>query len=126
MSGYSLKAIDQMTSVYHGAVRLAGAELGVSAFGMQVLDLPPGFAEYPEHDHAEDGQEEVYVVLDGRASFVIDGEDVPAEAGDAVRVDATCVRTVRPGPEGARILALGSTPGAPYERPESFQLAVQS
>jgi oxalate decarboxylase/phosphoglucose isomerase-like protein (cupin superfamily) len=33
---------------------------------MQVLDLPPNLSEgYPEHDHAETGQEEVYAVLRG-------------------------------------------------------------
>jgi mannose-6-phosphate isomerase-like protein (cupin superfamily) len=123
---YSIKAIDEMSSVFHGAVKLAGAELGVRAFGMQVLDLPSGFSEYPEHDHAEDGQEEVYVVLAGDACFVIDGEDVPAAAGDVVRVDPISRRTMRPGPQGVRVLALGCAPGEPYERPDDFKLAVSS
>ena len=126
MSTYRVKTIDQMESVFHGAVKLAGAELGIRAFGMQVLDLPAGFDQYPEHHHAEEGQEEVYVVLDGDAFFVIDGDDVPAAAGDAVRIDAACTRSVRPGPHGVRILAIGCTPGVPYERPEDFQLAVSS
>jgi mannose-6-phosphate isomerase-like protein (cupin superfamily) len=126
MNGYSIKAIDQMQSVFHGAVKLAGAELGTRAFGMQVLDLPAGFADYPEHDHAEDGQEEVYIVLGGSAAFVIDGEDVPAAAGQALRVDPACRRTVRPGPDGARILAVGCAPGTTYERPADFSLAVRS
>jgi len=124
MSTYRIKAIDEMTTVHHGAVKLAGAELGIRAFGMQVLDLPAGFANYPEHDHAADGQEEVYVVLDGEAFFVIDGEAVPAAAGEAVRIDPACTRSMRPGPQGARILAVGCAPGVPYERPEGFRLAV--
>jgi len=41
-----------------------------------------------------------------------------------VRVDAACTRSMRPGPQGARILAVGCAPGVPYERPEGFQLAV--
>jgi uncharacterized cupin superfamily protein len=52
-------------AIHHDLVKLAAAELGVESFGMQVLDLPPDFREYPEHDHADDGQEEVYVVLRG-------------------------------------------------------------
>ena len=126
MSGYAIRAIDEMASVHHGAVKLAGAELGIRAFGMQVLDLPPGFADYPEHHHAEDGQEEVYIVLNGRAEFRIDGTEVPADAGQAVRVDATCTRALRAGPEGARILAIGRAPEAPYERPEGFRLEACS
>lgn len=126
MTTYCIKAIDEMESVFHGAVKLAGAELGIRAFGMQVLDLPAGFDQYPPHHHAEDGQEEVYVVLEGEAFFVIDGEDVPAVAGEAVRVDSTCTRSVRPGAQGARILAIGCAPGVPYERPEDFRLAVTS
>ena len=46
------------------------------AFGMQVIDMPPGYADYPEHDHAETGQEEVYVVLRGSAEMDVDGERV--------------------------------------------------
>ena len=66
---YTVKTIDELESIHHGAVKLAGAELGIRSFGMQVLDFPAGFTDYPEHDHAEDGQEEVYVVLRGRSRF---------------------------------------------------------
>jgi mannose-6-phosphate isomerase-like protein (cupin superfamily) len=125
-TGYSIKAIDEMASTFHGAVKLAGAELGIRAFGMQVLDLPAGFSDYPEHDHAEDGQEEVYVVLAGDARFVINGEDVPAVAGEALRVDPATRRTMRPGPHGVRVLALGCAPGEPYERADDFKLAVST
>jgi len=84
-SGYTVKGIDDMQSLHHGAIKLAAAELGVEFLGMQVLDLPAGFTEYPEHDHAEDGQEEVYAVLAGSAECTIDGDRVPIEAGQMVR-----------------------------------------
>lgn len=120
-----IKTIDELESIHHGAVKLAGAELGIQSFGMQVLDLPSGFSDYPEHDHAEDGQEEVYVVLRGAADFVVDGEDVEVSEGGMVKVDAISRRKLVPGPEGARILAIGSTPGAIYERPEAFRTEVR-
>jgi uncharacterized cupin superfamily protein len=120
-----IKTIDELESIHHGAVKLAGAELGIQSFGMQVLDLPSGFADYPEHDHAEDGQEEVYVVLRGAADFVVDGEDVAVCQGGMLKVDATSRRKLVPGPEGVRILAIGSTPGAIYERPEAFRTGVR-
>jgi uncharacterized cupin superfamily protein len=126
MNGYTTKAIDEMEAIHHGLVKLAGAELGVESFGMQVLDIPPGFSDYPEHDHAHDGQEEVYAVLRGHADFVVDGEEVPVGAGQLIRVEPDSRRTVHPGPEGVRILALGCTPGATYERPEDFRSRVRS
>ena len=118
---YTIKAIDELQAIHHGAVKLAGSELGVQSFGMQVLDFPAGFSDYPEHDHADDRQEEVYVVLDGQADFVIDGEQVSVSPGQMLKVDAVSRRTLRAGPDGVRLLAIGCTPGGTYERPEAFR-----
>lgn len=118
---YTMRTIDELESIHPGAVKLAGAELGVRSFGMQVLDFPAGFSDYPEHDHAEDGQEEVYVVLGGRADFVVDGEQVTVSPGQMLMVDAASTRKLYPGTEGVRILAIGATPGDIYERPEGFR-----
>lgn len=119
--GYTMKTIDELESIHHGAVKLAGAELGICSFGMQVLDFPAGFSDYPEHDHAEDGQEEVYLVLKGHADFVVDGEEVTVSAGQMLKVDAASKRMLYPGPNGVRVLAIGSTPGGTYERPAAFR-----
>lgn len=121
---YTMKRIDELEAIHHGAVKLAGAELDVRSFGMQVLDFPAGFSDYPEHDHAEDGQEEVYMVLRGRADFVIDGEEVTISAGEMLKVDAASKRKLQPGHDGVRILAIGCTSRAAYERPEAFRSRV--
>jgi uncharacterized cupin superfamily protein len=126
MDGFTTKRIDELGSIQHGAVKLAGDELGVQAFGMQVLDLPAGFDRYPEHDHTDDGQEEVYVVLEGSADFRVDGETVSADAGTMVRVGCEARRAIVAGPYGVRILAVGCTPGGAYERPEHFRVAAQA
>lgn len=126
METYCSKSIDGLESIHGGAVKLAGAELGVETFGLQVLDFPAGFAHYPAHDHSEDGQEEVYVILRGSADFEIDGERVPAGAGTMLRVGAKGRRTLTPGPDGVRILAIGCAPGGTYERPDDFRLAAQT
>lgn len=126
MDGYTVKRIDELESIHHGAVKLAAAELGVESFGLQVLDFPAGFSQYPPHDHSEDGQEEVYVVVDGSADFEIAGEHVAAGAGTMVRIAPGNMRRIEPGPNGVRILAIGSTTRGEYERPESFRLAVGS
>jgi mannose-6-phosphate isomerase-like protein (cupin superfamily) len=118
---YTIKTIDELESIHHGSVKLAGAELGIRSFGMQVLDFPAGFSDYPEHDHADDGQEEVYVVLRGQADFVVDGEDVTICPGQMLKVEAASKRKLQPRQDGVRILAIGCTPGAAYERPEAFR-----
>jgi mannose-6-phosphate isomerase-like protein (cupin superfamily) len=124
MSGYTVKPIDEMEAIFHGSFKRAGAELGVESFGMQVFDMPPAFSDYPEHDHADDGQEEVYVVLRGAGEFEIDGERVAVDPERVVRVPAGAKRKLIPGPEGIRVLALGGVPGAAYERPEPFRLGA--
>ena len=127
MREYTMKGIEEMQAIHHGAVKLAGAELGIESFGAQVLDFPPGFDGYPEHDHAADRQEEVYLVMRGAARFTLDGEAVEAGEGDMVRVAPECRRRIDPGPEGVRVLALGSVTGdSAYERPADFRLEVRS
>lgn len=122
---YRLKRIEELESIHHGAVKLAGDELGVELFGMQVLDFPPDFADYPEHDHAADRQEEVYVILDGSAQFEVDGARVPAEAGAMLRVGPESKRKLVAGPRGVRILAVGCAPDG-YERPAAFRVTGQT
>jgi mannose-6-phosphate isomerase-like protein (cupin superfamily) len=95
------------------------ASLGASAFGMQVLQMPAGADFYPNHDHAHDGQEEVYVVLGGSADFDIEGEQVHAEPETAIRVAPETKRQIHPGPDGVRILAIGALPGVATSRPRS-------
>jgi mannose-6-phosphate isomerase-like protein (cupin superfamily) len=90
---------------------------------MQVLDLPPAFGDYPEHDHSGDGQEEVYVVLEGSAECEVDGERVHAEAGSMLRVEPMSRRKLHGGPHGARLLAIGCPASGAYERPASFRVA---
>ena len=126
MDGFTVKPIDEMESINDGLTKLAGAELGVESFGMQVFDFSPGFLDYPEHDHSHDGQEEVYLALRGSAEFEIDGERVSIDPGRMVRIGAGSRRLLEPGPDGVRILAIGCTPGKAYDRPEDFRLAVRS
>ena len=65
MSDYTAKRIGDMEAAFGGGFVKARAELGVTSFGIQVVRLPPDYADYPEHDHEKDGQEEVYLALEG-------------------------------------------------------------
>jgi mannose-6-phosphate isomerase-like protein (cupin superfamily) len=93
---------------------MAGRDLGVTAWGMNVLAIDAGCDRYFEHDHAKDGQEEVYVVLRGSGTLRVGSEDVTLVAGTLVRVGPQQVRKILPGPEGIVVLAIGGTPGKAY------------
>ena len=72
---------------------LARRSLGLQSFGMNVVELPPG-ETIPEHDETQTDQEEVFIVLSGEATMVIDGRDHAAPAGTFVRLDPEPQRTV--------------------------------
>jgi len=88
--------------------------LGVSAWGMNVFELDPDCAGYPEHDHQKDGQEEVYVVLRGSVVLRAGGAERTLSQGDFVRVGPETKRAFVTRSEGATLLALGGTPGKAY------------
>jgi mannose-6-phosphate isomerase-like protein (cupin superfamily) len=115
MSDYTAKRIEDMKAGFGGGFVKARAELGVKAFGMQVIQLPPGYEDYPEHDHAETGQEEVFVTLAGSGWMDIEGDRVEMEPQTLIRVGPETKRKVFPGPEGLRMLALGGCPGEAYK-----------
>jgi mannose-6-phosphate isomerase-like protein (cupin superfamily) len=93
-----------------GVFRKMRAALGVSGFGINQLELPPG-AEGREHDEEEGGQEEVYVVLGGSGVMRIDGEDVELRPGRWLRVDPGHTRMPIAGSEGLTMIMVGGTPG---------------
>ena len=57
-------AIDDLPSLYDGLIKLARSGLGITAFGVQVMDLPPDYTTQ-SHDEAGSGQQELYVGLRG-------------------------------------------------------------
>ena len=122
MADIQTKRIDEMEAVFGGAFKRARAELGVEAFGMQVMDLPANLDQYPEHDHAESGQEEVFVVMRGSGEIEVDGERHPLDTETIVRVGPAAKRKIWPGADGMRVLAVGGTPGSAYEPPDVTKL----
>jgi mannose-6-phosphate isomerase-like protein (cupin superfamily) len=115
MSNFTAKRIDEMEAAYGGGFVKARAELGVSAFGIQIIQLPPDTSDYPEHDHVDDGQEEVFLALSGSGYIDIDGERVDLSPDVLVRVGPEAKRKLFSGPDGLRVLALGGAPGEAYK-----------
>jgi len=122
MGGYAVKKIDDMEAIYMGSYKRARAELGVEAFGMQVIDMPPNFERYPEHDHEKDGQEEVYIALSGGGELEIEGERFPLDKDHLARVGPGVSRKVWPGDEGIRLMIVGAKVGELYEAPDITKL----
>jgi uncharacterized cupin superfamily protein len=118
MADVTVKSLDEFEAVFGGGMRRVRAGLGVSSFGIQVIELPPNFEHYPEHNHTHDGQEEVYTVLSGRATLRVAGEDHELEPGVFARVGPAERRKLVTGDEGVRILALGAMPDSVYRAPE--------
>jgi mannose-6-phosphate isomerase-like protein (cupin superfamily) len=128
-----------MTDVSHAAIdgldavdfldgftfRRAGRQLGVTPFGLSVIDMPPDSTEYPAHDHVsvgpgnppahQLGQEEVYVALRGGGHVEVDGHRYPLDAGHLIRVGPSARRQILPGPDGLRLLAISGKPGEAYD-----------
>jgi mannose-6-phosphate isomerase-like protein (cupin superfamily) len=123
MSDYSAKRIDDMEATYGGGFVKVRAELGVTSFGMQVIQLPPDSDAYPEHDHAQDGQEEVYLALRGSGHIEIGAERVELTPDTFVRVAPATRRKVFSGPDGLRMLVLGGAPGEAYTVSASTELS---
>jgi mannose-6-phosphate isomerase-like protein (cupin superfamily) len=115
MSDYTAKRIHEMEAAFGGGFVKARAELGVTSFGMQVIQMPPNYGDYPDHDHAESGQEEVFLALKGSGYMEVAGERVDMDTETMIRVAAHVKRKVHAGPEGLRMIVIGGAPGKPYE-----------
>jgi uncharacterized cupin superfamily protein len=82
--------------------------LGVESFGVNLVDVPPG-EQIPEHDETERDQEEMFFILNGTPTLIIDGEDHPARAGSMAKLDPEHTRTVRnDGDEPASVLIISA------------------
>lgn len=118
MPDVTVKRTEDFEAIFGGGFRRVRAGLGVTSFGLAVMDLPPNFKAYPEHDQSHDAQEEVYTVLLGRCTLHVGGSEYELEPGVWARVGPDEKRKLVTGDQGARVLAVGGTPGQVYEPPE--------
>jgi glyoxylate utilization-related uncharacterized protein len=118
MPDVTVKRVEDFEAIFGGGFRRVRAGLGVTSFGIAVIDLPAHFDHYPEHDQTHDDQEEVYTVLSGRATLKVAGEEHELEPGVFARVGAAEKRKLTTLDEPARVLAMGASPGKAYDPPE--------
>ncbi len=89
--GYAVASIDAIGEDY--GFRKIRRELGVTAFGMNAIAIPPGYAS---GRHFHDEQEETYFVHRGTIEFEFgDGSKHVLGPGGLARVDAATVRKIR-------------------------------
>lgn len=123
----TVAAIEEMEPIHDGLARRSRATLGVSAWGMQVLTLPPNWDGYPEHNHDatafDPNQEEVYIPLSGSATLVAGEQRFELVPGMMARVGPEQQRRILPGSEGIRFVALGGRPAA-FEAPGWTELGA--
>ena len=86
------------------------SELGVQAFGVNAVVLPPG---YESGLHFHERQEELYIVLAGEIEFKLGDERRTLGPGGLVRVDPTTVRGYRnvSDTDEATYIAIGGAGG---------------
>ena len=106
---YAIVDADEVEPGFMGVFKQIRKPLGVRAFGINQVDLPPQ-AKGREHDHADSGQEEVYVVLRGSGVLTVDDEEVELRPGRFVFVAAGSSRLPIAGSDGLSFVAVGAPP----------------
>jgi uncharacterized cupin superfamily protein len=114
VSGFTIRHDDELERDY-GKWVLVRRSLGVGSFGINAVELPPG-ESIPEHDETERAHEEVFLVLEGSPTLVVDGADHALRAGSFARLDPEPKRTVRnDGDAVARVLIVSAPVTSGYE-----------
>jgi tetratricopeptide (TPR) repeat protein len=116
VSGYEIASLTGVESVPGpGTLRWTPLRkhFGITAFGINAYTAAEAGQDVVE-EHTEErlGHEEVYVVVSGRATFVLDGEEHDVPAGSAVYLrDPSVKRFARAEEPGTTVLAIGGKPG---------------
>jgi hypothetical protein len=119
MAGYAVARLDEIDEHDDGRcpVRPVRHHFGITAFGVNAWTARDvGDRIINDHDEAEpDANEELYLVLHGRAVFELDGDRVTATSGTFVFARPGVKRTAFAEEPDTTIIALGGTPGKAYE-----------
>ncbi len=92
-----------------GNWQLVRRTLELESFGINIVQIAPG-EQIPEHDELDRDQEEIFYVLGGAPTLVIDGEDHLTPAGTFARLDPEHKRTMRNDGEQQADVLIASAP----------------
>jgi mannose-6-phosphate isomerase-like protein (cupin superfamily) len=105
--GYAVANVDELAD--GPGFRKVRRMLGVTAFGVNAIELPAGY-ETGRHFHEE--QEELYFVHRGRIEITLGDDTFELGPGGLARVDAATVRKIKSvGDESAVYLVAGGKDG---------------
>jgi hypothetical protein len=124
MTSYAVARLDEIDEVSDGRCpfRPVRHHFGITSFGVTAwTGHHAGDRIINEHDEADDEGEELYLVVQGRAVFELDGEQVAAPAGTFVSALPGVKRTAFAEEPETTVIALGGTPGKVYE-PDGWEL----
>lgn len=119
-AAYRGSRIDDLPDLWDGFAKLVREGLGITGFGVQIMDLPPDYAT-KSHDESASGQQELYLALRGSGAVVVhtDPEErLELDDEHVAAVGPGVERTLTSGPNGMRVLCVGGTPGKPYRPPD--------
>jgi hypothetical protein len=93
--------------------------LGIESFGANGFEAPEGELLVVPHDELGEGeqQEELYLVIEGRARFTCDGEDVELGPGEVLFARPGVRREAVAAETPTMLLIIGGRPGQPYAPP---------
>jgi tetratricopeptide (TPR) repeat protein len=117
LNDFAIERLDRIEEITDGRCpfRPVRHHLGISAFGVNAwTGRAAGDRIINEHDEADE-DEELYLVLSGRAVFELGGERRDAPAGTLVFVEPGVKRTAFAEEPDTTLLAIGAPPGKPYE-----------
>jgi hypothetical protein len=117
MDPWVTSRIDDLPDLWDGFARLVRKGLGLTAFGVNVMDVPPDYTT-GDHTEEESGQEELYTALAGSGWLLVGPEDDETELlispETVTGVSPATRRRFRAGGDGCRLLIVGNRPGS-YE-----------
>jgi tetratricopeptide (TPR) repeat protein len=112
--GYATARLDEIERV--GGWIPIRRHLDIGAFGVNAWTGDEGAEIIGAHEETSSGHEELYVVIEGHASFVVAGETIDAPAGTIVFVrDPAANRGATATAPGTTILTAGAKPGEAYQ-----------
>lgn len=127
---FNVVHIDELESIpvgEHGLHwRPIRSRLGIQAFGTNAYTAEPGEEVVEDHKELTYGHEEMYVVIRGRATFTLDGEEIDAPAGTLIHLPDPGVqrRAVAQEP-GTTVLAVGAKRGEVFQ-PSAWELVFRA
>jgi quercetin dioxygenase-like cupin family protein len=116
--GYEVAHIDELEElpINNGEFvwRPIRRRFGITAFGTNAYTGDAGQRVIEEHSE-RDNHQEMYVVLRGRATFSLGGDEVDAPAGTIVFLRPDTKRGAIAAEDGTAVLAVGAKPGVVFE-----------